>query len=171
MATEQAPDPNKAGKLAQQIVGLLASEDSTTRNRAIQAAMLLLGETAPSQVNRESEMPFDTGGGDQTNLASFFNREGDMKPSDYAYLCAARHFSEFGTTPFSLAEIQEIAAEAGVVVPDRLDMTFKGAAKKGKKLFQPTGKGSFKPTAAGGLEFAERWKVRPGRKAKASQPG
>jgi len=131
--------------------------------------MLLLGETVAPPEKRQSEVPGEAG--HDTDLALFFNREGDMKPSDYAYLCAARHFSEFGTAPFSLAEIQEIAADAGVVVPDRLDMTFKGAAKKGKKLFQSAGKGSFRPTAAGGLEFAERWKVRPGRKAKASQPG
>ncbi|MFT3730340.1 MAG: hypothetical protein QM780_02790 [Hyphomicrobium sp.] len=164
---DTSPDPAKAGKLAQQIVSILINEDLITRQRAVQAAMTLLGD-APVQPNvGPPHYTKEDGSGDSHDLASFFNRDGEMKPADYAYLCAAYHFSQFGGVPFSFIEIRAIAADAGVVIPDRLDMTFSQATKKGKKLFQSTGKGSLKPTAAGGLEFGERWGVRPGKKAKA----
>lgn len=164
-----SPDPTKACKLAQQIVSILINEDLITRQRAMQAAITLLGD-APVQPNvGQPHYAKDVSGGDGHDLASFFNRDGEMKPADYAYLCAAYHFSQFGAVPFSFAEIRVIAADAGVVIPDRLDMTFSQATKKGKKLFQSTGKGSFKPTASGSLEFGERWGVRPGRKAKTPQ--
>ncbi|HJW40465.1 MAG TPA: hypothetical protein VJ476_04450 [Rhizomicrobium sp.] len=160
-------DAAKAAKLAQQIVGILANEESITRQRAIHAAMTLLGEAIPPPVTNQTRLPHDTGV-DSHDLASFFNRDGEMKPADYAYLCAAYYFAEYGAVPFSIAEIRVIAKDAGVVIPDRLDMTFASAAKKGKKLFQSPGRGTFKPTATGSLEFGERWTVRPGRKPKPS---
>lgn len=136
------------------------------RHRTIQAAMMLLGESAPSQAHGQAGSPEDVGSDSHLDLAAFFNREGEMKPADHAYLCAAYHFSQFGAAPFSTAEIRAIATDAGVVVPDRLDMTFTAATKKGKKLFQSAGRGSFKPTATGSLEFGDRWGVKPGRKTK-----
>lgn len=163
-----SPDPAKAGKLAQQIVSMLINEDLTTRQRAMQAAMTLLGDAPPQANTGQPHYTKDDGGGDSHDLASFFNRDGDMKPADYAYLCAAYHFSQYGAVPFSAAEIRAIAADAGVVVPDRLDKTFGTAAKSGKKLFQSAGKSSFKPTATGSVEFGVRWGVRPGRKVKNS---
>lgn len=163
-----SPDPTKAGKLAQQLVSLLINEDLITRQRAIQAAMTLLGD-APLQPNNGQSHYTNDGSGDSHDLASFFSRDGDMKPADYAYLCAAYHFAQFGSAPFSIAEIRVIAADAGVIVPDRLDMTFGTASKNGKKLFQSAGKSSFKPTASGSVEFGSRWGVRPGRKVKTSR--
>jgi hypothetical protein len=170
MTTNNPADPAKAGKLAQQIVAILLDEDAVTRQRAVQAAMMLLGETVPQSINSQPDLSRDAGGDNHADLASFFSRDGEMKPADYAYLCAAYHFSQFGAAPFSPAEIRAIATDAGVVVPDRLDMTFTQAAKRGKKLFQSAGKGSFKPTATGSLEFGERWGAKPGRKAKAPRP-
>jgi hypothetical protein len=167
MTTDKSADPAKAGKLAQEIVAILVNEDSVTRQRAIQAAMMLLGEIVPQSINGQSNPPRDAGGDHHADLESFFNRDGEMRPADYAHLCAAYHFSQFGAAPFSTTEIRVIATDAGVVVPDRLDMTFRKASKKGKKLFQSAGKGSFKPTATGSVEFQERWAVKPGRKAKA----
>src|SRR5207302_1906354 len=97
-----AADPARAGKLAQQIVAILVNEDSVTRQRAIQAAMMLLGELVPQSANGQSGLSRDVGGDSHTDLASFFNRDGELKPADYASLCAAYHFSEFGAAPFSL---------------------------------------------------------------------
>ncbi len=138
-------------------------KNSVTRQRAIQAAMLLLGEMVPQPHNDPSSPTREAGDDDHTDLASFFNRDGEMKPADHAYLCAAYYFSQFGGASFSTAQIRAIATEAGVVLPDRLDMTFTAATKKGKKLFQSAGRGAFKPTAAGSVEFRERWGVKPGR--------
>lgn len=171
MTADSSADPTKAAKLAQEIVAILTGEDSVTRQRAVQAAMMLLGETVSRPINNQSDASLDAGNDDRADLASFFNREGDLKPADYAYLCAAYHFSQFGAAAFLTTEIRAIAADAGVIVPDRLDKTFTQATKKGKKLFQNVGRGTFKPTATGGIEFGERWGVKPGRKTKTSLTG
>jgi len=62
-----------------------------------------------------------------------------------------------------LNDLRAIANEAGVILPDRLDMTLKQAGKMGKRFFQATGRDSYKPTAAAGGLFKERWGVKPGR--------
>jgi hypothetical protein len=162
MTTNEVADPANAGKLAQEIVAVLAKADSATRHRAVQAAMMLLGDSFPSLPNSQSETTRD----ESADRGTFFNRGDDLKPADNAYLCAAYHFSNFGAVSFSIAEIRSIAADAGLIIPDRLDMTFSSAAKKGKKLFQSVGRGLFKPTAAGALEFKERWEVKPGRQVR-----
>ncbi len=159
-------DPSKAGALAQRIVEILANEESGTRQRAIQAAIMLLGEQCPQSSYGE---PLSINGdhGD-ANVADFFDRNDDLKAAEFAQLCAAYHYSQYGAAAFSIAELRNIALEAGVVIPDRLDMTLRQAAKKGKLLFQPAGKALYKPTVAGRLVFEERWKVKPGRKTKAA---
>ena len=165
MASVSNADPTKAGVLAQQIVAILIDEDSATRQRAVQAAMMLMGESCHPQINVPTRTPIgEPSDGNHTELATFFNRDEDLKPSDNAFLCAAFQFAQFGPIPFSLAEIRSIATDAGVTIPDRLDKTFAVAKKKGKKLFREAGKGAFKPTAAGSLMFKEKWGVRPGRR-------
>src|SRR5690242_10095951 len=116
-------NPTIAGDLAQQIVAILADHDSETRRRALQAAAMLLGETMSSQFSSGSATQADNHGDCQMDLATFFNRDEVLKPSDYAQLCAAYHFSLYGSVAFSMDELRAIANEAGVVLPDRLDMT------------------------------------------------
>jgi hypothetical protein len=171
MTTNNSTDPAKAAKAAQKIVDILINEDVVIRQRAIQAAMLLLGEAMPRSPNVQSHSLDDEHNENQADLASFFNRGDELKPADYAHLCAAYHFSQFGSVPFSIAEIREIATDAGEVIPDRLDMTFGSATKKGKKIYQSPGKGSFRPTATGSLEFGDRWNVKPGRKSPLTAKG
>ena len=162
MTSDTISNPARAGELAQQIVSILASEDSETRQRAISAAMTLLGERTP-QATPERDADGDHTGVD---LARFFDRGEKFKPADYAQLCAAYHYSVYGPAPFTLEEIRAVGADAGVVLPDRLDKTFKSAAHGGRRLFQPAGRAAFKPTAAAGLNFNERWGVKPGRRMK-----
>ena len=166
--TDTTADPAKAGKLAQQIVMILINEDSITRQRAIQASMLLLGEVIAQQPPRAQIRSADEnlGNDSEPDLVMFFDREGDMKPADNAHLCAAYHYSLFGTASFLTSELKAIAVSAGVVLPDRVDMTLRSARHKGKKLFQPAGTSAFKPTAAACLFFSEKWKIKPGKKTK-----
>lgn len=135
-----SPDPAKAGKLAQQIVSMLINEDLATRQRAMQAAMTLLGDAPPQANSAQLHYTKDDGGGDNHDLASFFNRDGDMKPADYAYLCAAYHFSQYGAVPFSAAEIRAIAADAGVVVPDRWTRRLEPPPRAVKNYFKAPAK-------------------------------
>jgi hypothetical protein len=153
--------------VAQRIVAILVNEDSETRRRAIQVAMILLGDELPasSTFRQQSEAP-DLTGEDDADLAKFFTHDEKLKPSDHVQLCAAYHFSIFGTAAFSVDELRSIASNAGVVLPDRVDKTLNSATKNGRKLFQVSGKGAFKPTVSAGLVFKERWNVKPGKRAK-----
>ena len=168
-ATTNPADPTRAAKLAQAIVAILVDEDSITRQRSVQAAMMLLGEGVPHQpAGQPHPRESDSSGDSHAELATFFNREGDLKPADHAHLCVAYHYSIYGACAFSIAELKAIAADVGVVLPDRVDKTLQAAAHKGKKLFQSSGSGVFKPTAAAGLYFGEKWKVKPGRLTKSA---
>jgi hypothetical protein len=161
-------DPAKAAAIAQQIVGILINENPEVRQRALRAALIALGDKYPvSETVPRTAEAIAVDGAPTTELGDFFGRQEDLKPSDYAQLCAAYHFALHGPLSFSLEELRTIAGEAGVILPDRLDMTLNKATSKGKKLFQSTGRGTFKPTAAAGLVFKERWGVRPGRVSKA----
>ncbi len=170
MADEVQPDVVKVGELAQKIVAILSTEASEVRRRAVQGAMVILGEVLP---HAKAERPHDVKpeNGEAPDLAQFFSRDESLRPSDSAQLCAAYHFSLYGPVSFSMEDLRAIAREAGVVLPDRLDKTLAQAAKGGKKLFQIVGKGAFKPTASAGLVFKERWNVRPGRRSKGTEAG
>lgn len=162
-------DVGKTSEIAQQIVNLLIKENDEVRRRAVHAALTLLGVVPP-----HGGSGFEAnarGDGDLAPMASFFEREGNLKPADYAQLSAAYHFSLFGFASFSFDDLRQIAGEAGVVIPDRLDMTIGQATKNGKKLFQLAGRGQYKPTAAAGVLFKERWSVRPGNKQKGGLEG
>lgn len=165
--TSQA-DSARVVDIAQQISAILVNEDSETRGRAIQIAMILMGEAMPASTPKKQSEPPDVivRGGDDPLLATFFNRDEKLKPSDHVQLCAAYHFSIYGAVAFSIDELRTIASNAGVVLPDRVDKTLNSATKKGRKLFQVSGKGAFKPTVSAGLVFKERWNVKPGKRAK-----
>src|SRR5436190_11698129 len=127
-ATNHGADPTKTGALAQQIVAILLNEDSVTRHRAISAALMLLGEQPLRTMARGTPNGTDDDGADaQVDMARFFERDGKLKPSENAFLCSAYHYSLYGRAAFSLEELREIAKEAGVVIPDRVDMTLKQA--------------------------------------------
>ncbi len=168
MSSDQI-DVSKTTEIAQKIVALLSGQGEEVRRRAISAAMMLLGTTPTNDsvfvANASSN------GGDAIEMTSFFEREGNFKPADFAQLCAAYHFSMFGFAPFTFDDLREIAGEAGIVIPDRLDMTIGQAKKNGKKLFQSAGRGQYKPTAAAGVLFRDRWDVRPGKKPKSGVEG
>ncbi len=167
MADQSQFDPVRIGGIAQRIAELLADEDPETRRRATQAAFALLGDDfSPALIAAKHFEPAATLFGDEHQLATFFNRQEKCRPADYAYLCAAYHFSTYGTAAFSLDDLRGIAREAGVVLPDRLDMTLKQAGKAGKRLFQTAGRDAYRPTASAGVLFAERWSVKPGKQIK-----
>jgi hypothetical protein len=171
MSDEKQVNPAEIAKLTQEIVRILSDEDSVTRRRTIQAALTVLGEVPIASEERPSQPNRDTDDMELPGIGGFFKRDGKLKPSDTAFLCAAYHYSEYGPMAFTTEDIRKIAAEAGEVIPDRIDKTFKGAAKKGKKLFQPVGRGVFKPTASAAVFFKETWNVKPGKKTKSATKG
>jgi hypothetical protein len=101
---------------------------------------------------------------DTSDAEAFFGAFEHAKPSDNARLIAAYWYGEYGNEPFSLVKVKEISENAGLTVPERLDMTFLDAAKDGKKLFQRGGRGNFRPTVHGEAVLKRDFRVTKGKK-------
>src|SRR5260370_7408537 len=153
MRDEKQVNPAKIAKLTQEVVKILSDEDSATRRRTIQAALTVLGEMPIASEERPFQPNRDPDDVEHPGSSEFVKRDGKLKPSDTAFLCAAYHYSEYGPIAFTTEEIRTIAAEAGEVIPSRIDKTFKAAAKKGKKLFQPVAKTAFTPPTSAPLHL------------------
>ena len=97
------------------------------------------------------------------DMDTFFSKFDHDKPSDNVFLIASYLYSTYGDSPFSVKEVQEIADEVGITLPDRPDVTLNAAQKKGKSLFNRTGKGMYKPTVHGATSFKEKYGVKKGK--------
>lgn len=107
--------------------------------------------------NHQSTQNHSDGG----DLFLQFNHE---KPSDNVRLIAASLYQEYGSEPFSVEEIKAVAADAGVTVPGRVDMTLNSAVEKGRQLFASVGRGFFKPTVHGEAYLKTTYGVKKGTK-------
>ena len=94
-----------------------------------------------------------------TNLFSRFDHD---KPSDNVRLIAADLFQQYGAEPFTVDEVSARAAEAGITVPARIDMTLRSALEDGKHLFVNAGRGKFKPTVHGESYLKDTYSVKKG---------
>jgi hypothetical protein len=84
------------------------------------------------------------------------------KPSDNVFLIMAEHFREYGNAAFGLDEIRQTAANVGLTIPSRPDMTLRKAIRDGKKLFVGVGKGKYKPTVHGEKFLKETYDITKG---------
>lgn len=110
------------------------------------------------------------GVGDAQERETFFSRFDTDKPADNALLLAGYYYSQYGANPFGAEEIKTLAREVGLIVPERIDMTFRNARREGKAIFQATGRGSFRPTVHGEVLFKTTYNVTPGRRQKPQLP-
>jgi hypothetical protein len=94
--------------------------------------------------------------------SSLFSKHTHDKPADNVRLTVAYLFEQFGSEPFTVAEIESIAADVGITVPSRVDMTLRGATDDGKQLFVSAGRGKFKPTVHGEIYLKDTYKVKKG---------
>lgn len=122
----------------------------------------------PKTKEAASEIARSSPGG--ANLATLIERHGNAKPSDNAFLLTADWYRQYGLTPFSLRVIRESAAAAGLTIPARLDKTLKQASEGGKKLYQQTGEGFFRPTVPGELYLKKTYSVAKGTEQPSSDP-
>lgn len=107
---------------------------------------------------------------DAQDRETFFSRFDTDKPADNALLLAAYYYSQYGGNPFSADELKALAREVGLIVPERIDMTFRNARREGKGIFQAIGRGSFRPTVHGEVLFKTTYNVTPGRRQKPQSP-
>ena len=90
----------------------------------------------------------------------------DGRPSENVNLIAAHLYSQYGAQPFKLDDIRNKANEVGITIPTSLNMTLKQAKRKGKALYQHTGRNEYKPTVNGELYFKNTYHVKKGTKAR-----
>lgn len=95
---------------------------------------------------------------DTQGVREFYSKHQPDKPSDRAQILAAWIYRNRGSQPFTLKEVEELFDKVGEGRPTRLDMTFKAAQRKGKKLFQSAGRGKLRPNVHGENYFKELFK-------------
>lgn len=114
----------------------------------------------------------DHGGGDDDaepassgDLEDLVKNHSDLKPNENAKLLSAHWYSIYGSAPFKTKWIEQAAADAGLTIPNSVDMTFRQAKEKGKLLYQALGKGGLlKPTVVGEHYLKTTFKVKKGTK-------
>ncbi|KJC52112.1 hypothetical protein [Bradyrhizobium sp. LTSP857] len=116
----------------------------------------------PSQA--EQYIASDDNGDADSNSSEggLFSKHTHDKPADNVRLAAAHLFEQYGSEPFTAAEIESVATDAGITVPSRIDMTLRVAKDDGKQLFMSAGRGKFKPTVHGEIYLKNTYKVKKG---------
>lgn len=105
------------------------------------------------------------GQADNENIdTDLFTRFDHDKPADNAKLIAAYFFQEYGSQPFSVDDVKEMAARVGITIPERVDMTFANALENGKQLFTKAGRGRYRPTVHGEAYMKTTYEVKKGTK-------
>lgn len=98
------------------------------------------------------------------NRDDLLNKHGG-EPVDNVLVAAAAWYMDYGSTPFSKADIQDILDSAGMTAPVRVDRTLDTTTKgKKKNLFRKTSRGRWVPSVPGEAYFRETFKVTKGTK-------
>jgi len=103
---------------------------------------------------------------DHAGRDEFLAKNSHDKPADNVYLLAAALFRDYGSEPFSIKELETLATDTGVTVPNRIDMTLKQGTNNGKNLFTSSSRGFYKPTVHGEAFLKETYKISKGTKKK-----
>jgi len=106
---------------------------------------------------------------DTDDLAEFVSKHDTNKPADNVKVLFAYLFSQYGKVPFTLDEIRKLADEAGLTIPDRLDMTLKGGKAEGRSIYQAKGGGKYQLTAHGETFMKSTYSVSKGKKPRPSE--
>lgn len=105
------------------------------------------------------------------DLGEFFAGRDTDKPAEAVMAIAAYLFQQFGSEPFTLQEVRDIADQMGLTIPERVDMTLKGATRNGRPIFRSVGRGKYAPTVLGEATLKQDHKVTKGRRKKALAQG
>ncbi len=98
------------------------------------------------------------------SVRDFYATFDPKKPADSAIILSGWLYTQRGSSPFTLTELEELFDELGVPRPAKLNMTLRASARKGKKLFQNAGRGSYRPTVPGENYFKQEMNIRPGKR-------
>ncbi|MGA7885741.1 MAG: hypothetical protein WCA44_08370 [Acidobacteriaceae bacterium] len=108
---------------------------------------------------------------DAADAETFFTAHSGESPSDNVFSIAAYLYSQYGTAAFSKEDLQKLADETGLTIPNRPDTTITSATREGKALFTRVGKGRYKPTVHGEAFLKTTYSVKKGVKQPPSGDG
>jgi hypothetical protein len=114
---------------------------------------------APPAANAGAGVAAQPGGMDRT---AFFTKHPANKPSDNIFIIAAYLYSTYGSAPFRLDDVREIAGAVGMTIPASPDMTLRQATRDGKQMFHSTGRNRYVPTVHGELYLQKTYNVTKG---------
>jgi hypothetical protein len=132
------------------------------------AFLLLQGYVTAEGTSEAAKSSGNSGGSANEDITTFFSRFNTDTPAENVLLLAAYHFSQYGSSSFTVDELKSRASEIGLTLPERVDMTIRQARREGKGLFQSAGRGLFKPTVHGELFLRTTYQVAKGTHQKAS---
>ncbi|MBR1122305.1 hypothetical protein JQ628_12335 [Bradyrhizobium lablabi] len=157
----------RAGRLAEvgEVIGKLPSEVRAEAFGLLKAYVTQNASSGDSASEAEEDVASERDAGDSSD-SGLFSRHTHDKPADNVRLAVAHLFEQYGSEPFTAAEIESVAADAGITVPSRIDMTLRRATDDGKQLFVSAGKGKFKPTVHGEIHLKNTYKVKKGTKTR-----
>jgi hypothetical protein len=96
------------------------------------------------------------------DMETFFGKFTHDKPADNVKLISAFLYSMYGTEPFTLDEVRDLATKAGLTIPGRPDMTIKAAIDDGKKLYRSLSRDKYSPTVHGEAFLKKTYSIRKG---------
>lgn len=160
-------------KRLQKVNGVIAKLDPAIRQDAfslLKGYVAGQGLPASGQVknlgSNGSEGGAEDGDIDLSDAEQFFTTHEGGKPSTNAYLCVAYLYSQYGAAPFSMEDVRAVANQAGLTLPDRVDVTLAGAKKSGKPLFKRAGRGKLQPNVHGETYLKNTYSIAKGTKAR-----
>lgn len=112
----------------------------------------------PGESSREQPSPTTA---DTSSMGAFIAEFPNKKPSDNALLLAAWHYSQNGSNPIQVNQLESLANQAGLTLPTNVYMTLSASSRGGKKLFQKAD-GGFVPTVSGELALQKEFGVKKG---------
>ena len=156
---------NEVVKRLKKVNSVVGSLDESIRNDAFQILRSYVDSqpAAPKKESGDDAEKTDESSLLTGDLADFFTKLSVDKPADAVYGIAAWWFGQYGSAPLTREQMSRIADQVGVTVPERPDMTLKGAKIDGKALFRRSGRGAYVPTVHGELHFKNEYKVKKGK--------
>ncbi len=98
------------------------------------------GKAEPAKISNKGKGP-SLKAAHATDAGTFFAAFTHDKPNDNVHLIAAWLYSQYGLFPITRKDISDRAADIGLTIPGRPDMTMKAALHEKKKLYKKQGKG------------------------------
>jgi len=135
------------------------------RQQAFTLLHEFIGDSREKRKRQEEDTPPDS----DFDEVAFFSTHQHDKPSDNVRLIAAYFYNEFGTEPFTIDEVRNLADRVGITIPSRPNATMDAAKEDGKSLFTHSGRGSFKVTVHGEALLKSVYGVKKGTKKRTKE--